>query len=97
MLQGFPVGSEKGGMEDRMNLPLGRNAEVEGCVGDDFFHLEGTSSLYLEFSWSIHGEVGCFEPHLISNSPGCELGGYSFLHFLLGYLMGSLGVITSSG
>ena len=96
MFRGFLVGREKGGMEDGVNLPQRGNAEVEGCMGDNFFHLEGARSLHLEFLGSIRVEIGGFKPYFISFSPRGELGGYLFLHFLLGYFVGSLGIITSS-
>ena len=97
MLQGFLISCEKGGMEDRVNLPLRGDAEVEGCVGDDFLYFEWTSSFHLEFLGSIHVEVCCFEPDLISYLPRNELGGYSFLHFLLGHFVGSLSVVLGHG
>ena len=80
-----------------MDFPLEGNAEMESCVGDDFLHLEGTGSFHLEFLWSIHVEVGGFKPDLVSYFPGNKLGGYPFLHFLLGHLVGSQGIITSGG
>ena len=84
-------------MEYRMNLPLGRDAEMEGHTGDDFLNLEWTSSFHLEFLWSIHVEVGSFEPNFVSHFPRSELGGYSLFHLLLGNLVGSLGILSSSG
>ena len=97
MLQCFLVGQEKGGMEDRVNLPPRGNVEAEGHSGDSFFHLGGTHWLHLEFLRSIHVEVGGFEPYFISYFPRGELEGYSFLHFLLDYFVGSLGIVMSGG
>ena len=97
MLQGFLIGCEKEGMEDRMDLPLGGDLEVEGCAGDDFFHFEGTGSFHLEFLRSIHVEVGSLKPDFIPYFPWSKLGGYPLFHFLLGHLVGSLGIVMSSG
>ena len=82
-------------MEDRVNLPPGGDAEVEGHAGDDFLHLEWTCSFQLELLGSIHVEVCGFEPDFILHFPGCEFGGYLFFHFLLSHLVGSLGIISS--
>ena len=65
-------------------------------MGDDFLHFEGTGSFHLEFLWSVHVEVGGFEPDLVSYFPGSKLGGYPLFHLLLGHFVGSLGIITSS-
>ena len=97
MLWGLLIGCEKGGVEDRVNLPLRGDVEVESCVGDDFFYLKGTSSFHLKFLWTVHVEVGSFEPDLVSYSPGSKLGGYPFLHLLLGHFVGSLSIFVSSG
>ena len=96
MLQGFLIGREKGGMEYRVNLPLRRDVKVEGCVGENLFHLEQASSFYLEVLWSVHVEIGCFKPDFISHFPGDELGGYLFLHFLLSHFVGSLSIVSGS-
>ena len=96
MLQGFLIGHEKGGMEDRVNLPSGGDAEAEGHAGDDLFYFEWTGSFHLELLRSIHVEVGCFEPDLISNLPGCEPRGYLFPHLLLSHFVGSLGIVSGS-
>ena len=45
----------------------------------------------------MHMKVGGFEPDLVSYFPRGEFGGYSFFHFLLGNLVGSLGIVASSG
>ena len=97
MLQCFLIGGKKGGMEDRVNLPPGGNTEVECCMGDHFFHFERTSSFHLKFLGSIHVKVGGLKPDLVSYFPRGEFGGYSFFYFLLGYLVGSLGIIMSGG
>ena len=97
MFQGFLVGCEKGGMEDRVDFPLRGDTETESCLGDDFLNFKWTSSFHLEFPWSIHMEVGHFKPDLVSYSPGGELGGYLFLHLLLSHFMGGLGIISGSG
>ena len=73
-------------MEDRVNLPLRGDAETEGNVGDDLFNFKRTSLFHLEFLGFIHMKVGGFKPDLVSHFPRGEFGGYSFLHFLLGYL-----------
>ena len=97
MFRGFLIGRKKGGMEDGVNLPLRGNAEMEGCVGDDFFNFEGTSSFHLEFLWSIHMKVGGFEPDSVSYFPRGEFGGYPFFHLLLSNLVGSLDIVMSGG
>ena len=84
-------------MEDRVNLPPGGDAEVEGHAGDDFLHLEWTCSFQLELLGSIHVEICSFKPDVISYLPWNELGGYSFLHFLLGHLVGSLSIVLGHG
>ena len=80
-------------MEYRMDLPPRGNMEVEGCARDDFLYFKGTSLFHLEFLGSVHMEVGCFKPHFLPNLPWRELGGYSFLHRLLGYFVGGLGIV----
>ena len=97
MFWGFLISREKGGMEDRMDLPLGRYSEAESHVEDDFFHLERTGSFHLEFLGSVHVEVGSLKPDFISYFPWSELGGYSLLHFLLSHLVGSLGILPGCG
>ena len=97
MLWGFLIGCKKGGMGDGMNLPPGGDTESESCAGDDFLYFKGTYSFHLEFLWSIHVEVGSFEPDLVSHLPGSKLRGYPFSHPLLGYFVGSLGIFTSGG
>ena len=82
-------------MEDRVDLPLGGNAEAERRSRDDFLNFKWTGSSHLEFLGSVHVEVGSFEPDPISYLPGSELGGYPLLHFLLGHFVGCLGVVTS--
>ena len=94
MFHGFLVGSEKGGVEDRVKFPLSRNLEMEGHAEDDFFHFKGASSFHLELFGSIHVEIGCFKPDLVPYLPWSELGGYLLLHYLLGHLVGYLGVIS---
>ena len=79
------VGSEKGGVEDRVNLPLRGDVEVECHAGDSLLYFEGTCSFHLEFLRSVHVEVGGLKPDLVFYSTGSELGGYSFLHLSLGY------------
>ena len=74
-------------MEDRVNLPPRGDVEVECHVGDSLLYFEGTCSFHLEFLRSVHVEVGGLEPDLVSYSTGSELGGYSFLHLSLGYLV----------
>ena len=97
MLQGFLISCEKGGMEDRVNLALIGDAEVEGCMGDDFLHLKLAGSVHLELLGSIHVEVGVFKPDPVSHLPWSKLRGYSFLHFLLGHLVGSLSIASGCG
>ena len=97
MFQGFLVGLEKRGMEDGVNFPSRGDAEMESHSGDDLLNFKQTNSFHLEFSWSIHMEVGCFEPNLVSYFPGSELRRYLFLHFLLSHFMGSLGIVSGSG
>ena len=95
MFQSFLVGREKGGMEDRVNLPPRRDAEMEGCAGDNFFNFKGTGSFHLELFGTVHMKVGGFEPDLVSHFPRGEFGGYSLFHLLLGYFVGSLGIFSS--
>ena len=95
MLWGFLIGCEKGGVEDGVDLPLRWNVEAESHIGDNFLHFKWTSLLHLELFGTIHVEVGHFKPDLISDFPGGELEGYLLLHFLLGYFVGGLGVISS--
>ena len=97
MLQCFLISHEKGGMEDRVNLPLRGNMKAEGCTGDDFLNFKGASLFHLKLFGAVHMKVGRFEPDFVPYFPGSELGGYLFFHFLLSYLVGSLGVILSSG
>ena len=47
-------------MEDGVNLPLRRNVEAEGHVGDDFLYFKWTSSFHLELLGPVHVEVGRF-------------------------------------
>ena len=61
------IGYEKGGMKDRMNLPLGRNAESEHHVGYYFLNFKWTGSFHLELFGSSHMEIGHLQPNLISN------------------------------
>ena len=82
-------------MENRMDLPLGENAKMEGYVGDDLLYFEWASSFPLEFPWSVHMDVGSLEPDFISYFPRRELGRYPFFHLLLSHLVGSLGIISS--
>ena len=84
-------------MEDGVNPPPRGDLEVEGHVGDDFLHLKGTSSFHLEFLWSVHVEVGGFEPDFVSYFPRGEFRGYPVFHFLLGHFVGSLGILLSGG
>ena len=95
MLQCFPISCEKGGMEDRVNLPSRGNMKLEGCVRDDFLDLKGAGSFHLEFLGSVHVEVGGLKPDLISYFPWGELRGYPLLHLLLGDLVSSLGIVMS--
>ena len=81
-------------MEDRVNLPLSGNLEVEGCLGDDFFNFKETGLSYLELFGTIHVEIGGFEPDFILHLPRGEFRGYLFPHLLLGNLVGGLGVIA---
>ena len=97
MLQGFLISHEKGGMEDGVDLPPRGDVEMESCVGDNFLHLGWTSLFHQECLGSIHVEVSSFKPDFISYFPWSELGGYSFLHFLLGHCVGSLGVVLGCG
>ena len=96
MFHSFLVGQEKGGGENRVNLPARGNLEVEGCVRDDFFYFKRTSSFLLELFGSVHVEVSHFEPDLGSYFPGKEFSGYSFLHLLLSHFVGGLGIISGS-
>ena len=93
----FLIGGNKRGVEDRVDLPLGGDAETECRSRDDFFDLKRTSSFHLEFLGSVHVEVGSFQPDLLSYFPRGVLGGYSLFHFLLGQFVGGLGVISSGG
>ena len=96
MFCSFLVGYKKRGMKDRMDLPLGRDVEVEAHVEYDFFDFKWTGSLHLELLWSSHMKIGCFQPILISNFPQGEFCSYLLFHFLLSYLVGSLGIVLSS-
>ena len=82
-------------MEDRVDLPLGGDAEAECRAGNDFFDLKWTCPFHQEFLGSIHMKVGGFQPDLVPYLPWGELGDYSLHHFLLGQFMGSLGIIMS--
>ena len=84
-------------MKDGVNLPLRGDVEIEGYAGDYFFDFKGTGSFHLELFGPVHMKVGCFEPDLISHFPRGKFGGYLFFHFLLGYLMGGLGVVMGGG
>ena len=91
------IGCEKGGMEDGVNfLPRG-DVEVEGCVGYYFLYLKGTHSFHLEFLGSVHVEVSGLEADSVSYFPESKLGGYLFLHLLLGHLVHSLSLVTCRG
>ena len=80
-----------------VDLPSGGDTEAEGHVGDNFLHFERTSLLHLELLGSVHVEVSGFKPDLVPYPPGSKFGGYPLLHFLLGHLVGSLGIILSNG
>ena len=97
MFHSFLVGCKEGHVEDWVDLPSRGNAEMEGSSLNDFFDFERTSSLHLELLGSSHMKVGFFQPYLILNLPWSELGHDLLLHFLLGHLVGSLGIITSRG
>ena len=84
-------------MEHWMDLPGLGNAEAIGSSGDNLINFKWTSSFHLELPWSIHSEVGGFEPDLISFLPQGEFGRDPFLHFLLGNLMSGLGIISGCG
>ena len=73
MLWCFLIHGKKGGVEDRMNLPLGGNAEKECCSGDYFFHLKRTRSFHLEFLGSIHVKVGGLSQTLSPTFHGVNL------------------------
>ena len=60
MLRCFLIVGEKGGVEDRVDLPLGGNAESEHHAGDGFFYLKWAGSSHLEFLGSVHVKVGGF-------------------------------------
>ena len=93
----FLISCKEGSMEDQVDLPSQRNVESEGGSRDDFLDFEWTSSLHLEFLGSSHMKVGRFQPYLFSDLPQGELRCNLFLHFLLGHLVGSSGVIMSGG
>ena len=97
MLQHFLITSEKGGMEDGVDLPLGGNAEVECHTGDGFFDLKRAGPFHLEFLGSVHVKVGGFKPDLVSYFPWGVFGGYPLLHPLLGQFMSGLGIVSSGG
>ena len=97
MLHGFLIGGKERCVEDRVNLPLGGNSEAEGCSRDDLFDFKWTASFHLEFLGSVHVKVGGFKPDLVSSLPRDVLRGYSLFHSLLGYFMGGLSIVTSSG
>ena len=84
MFRRFLKTSEKGGVEDGVDLPLGGDAEAECRAGDDFFNLKWACSLHLEFLGSTHVKVGGFQPDFVSYLPWGVFDGYSFLHSLLG-------------
>ena len=94
MLQGFLISHEKGGMEDRMNLPLRGDVMAEGHAGDDFLHFQRAILFCLKFFGPIHVEVCHLKPDFVSNFPGGGFGSYLCLHFLLGHLVGSLSVVS---
>ena len=96
MFQCFLITSEKGGVEDRVDLPLGGDAEAEHRAGNDFFNLKWASPLHLKFLGSAHMKVGGFQPDLISYFPWGIFGDYLLFHLLLGQFMSSLGIIASS-
>ena len=60
MFRHFLITSEKGGVEDGVDLPLGGDAEAEHRVGNDFFNLKWACPLHLEFLGSAHVKVGGF-------------------------------------
>ena len=95
MFRGLLIGGEKRGVENRVDLPLGGDAETECRSRDDLFDLKWASSFHLKFLGSVHVEVGSFQPDLFSYFPRGVLGGYSLFHFLLGQFVGGLGVILS--
>ena len=65
VFHGLLIWCEEGGVEYQMDLPVLGNVEVVGGMRDDLLNFKWTGSLHLEFSGSIHTEVGGFEPHLI--------------------------------
>ena len=83
-------------MEDRVDLPPRGNAEMEGHVGDNFLNFKRTGSFHLELLGSVHVEVGGLKSDFVPSFPGSKFGGYPLLYFLLGYLVDSLGIISSS-
>ena len=93
MLQGFLIGHEEGGVKDRVDLPLGGNAEVDSHLGYDLFYFKWISSFHLELFGSVHVKVSHFKPYFFSNFPRSKLQGYLFLHFLLSHFMGGLSLI----
>ena len=70
MLRHFLVSSEKGGVEDRVNLPPRGNMEVEGHAGDNLFDFKGTSSLN-HTAWSVC--ISC----LVKYSTHCNISPFS--------------------
>ena len=69
-------------MEDWVDLPVGRNVEVQGHVRYHFLDLKWSSSFHLEFFGSSHMEICHFQPHLIFYLPGSKFGHDSFFHLL---------------
>ena len=85
MLQCFLISHEKGGMEDRVNLPLRGNTKVEGCAGDDFLDFKGAGSFHLKFLGSVHVEVGGLKPDLTVTSKTVTMFGI-FVVYIMQYL-----------
>ena len=94
MLHSFLVGSEKGGVEYGVYFPVLGNTEVVDGPGDNLFDFKQASLFHEQFSWSVHLEVGRFQPNLVSFLPRFEFGGDSFLHLLLGNPMCGYHVIS---
>ena len=44
-------------MENRMDFPLGGNAEAERCSQNNFFNFKRASSPHLKFLGSIHVKI----------------------------------------
>ena len=83
-------------MKDGMDFPLRGDAEMESCVEDNFFDLKGACSFHLELLRPIHVKICHFQPDLFSYFPGDEFRGNLLLYLLLGYLVGSLSIISCS-